>query len=69
MPMRDDEMIDLLEAGVFDGVHDAGGVAGRGGSCVTGVDEQRFMGRRDKQRGVAAFDIDDVDVQCSARLG
>ena len=32
------------------------------------VDQHRLAGRRDEQRGVAAFDVDDVDVEQLARL-
>ena len=35
---------------------------------VAGVDEHRLAGRRDEQRGVAALDVDDVDVQRGSAL-
>jgi hypothetical protein len=71
MPVRDDEVIDLLQSGVFDGVHDSTGIARRSCAGIAGIDEQRLKGRRYKQGGVAAFNIDDVDVESArgARLG
>ena len=38
------------------------------GRDVAGIHEQRFAGRRDEERGVAAFDVDDVDVEGRANL-
>src|SRR4029077_17775664 len=65
MPVRHDEMIDLLNPGVFYSVHDAAGVT-YSGSSISGVDEQRLMRGRYKQNGVPTLNIDDVDIQ---RLG
>ena len=70
VPMGDDQMVDLGEAGVLGGRHDAPGIADRRlGRDIAGVDEQRFAGRRDEERGVAALDVDHVDVQRGAGLG
>ena len=63
VPVRRDQVVDLREAGILDGGHDALGVARRGRAAVARVDQQRLAGRRDEQRRVAAFDVDDVDVQ------
>src|SRR5690349_9957713 len=65
MPVRHDEMIDLLNPGVFYSVHDAAGIT-YGCAGIAGIDEQRFMRGRHKQNRVAALDIDHVDIQ---RLG
>jgi hypothetical protein len=40
--MRRNQIIDLREPGVFDGRHDAVGVADSGGARVPGIDEDRF---------------------------
>ena len=66
VPVRDDQMIDLGEAGVMDGIHDAAGIANGAGRDVARIHEQRLAGGRDEERGVAAFDVDDVDVESRA---
>ena len=69
VPMGDDQIVDLGQPGIPGGRHDAPGIADRRGRRdVAGVDQQRLAGRRDEQRGVAAFDVDDVDVQGRAGL-
>src|SRR5262245_42690951 len=69
MPMRRDEMINLRETGILGGCHDALGVAdGSLRSSVAGIDQDGFAGWRDEQRGIAAFDIDHVNVERRARL-
>ena len=67
MPVRDDQMIDLLEAGVFHGRHDSRGVSRRLRAGIAGVDEQRFARRRNEERRIAALHIDDIDVECLRR--
>ena len=62
MPVRGDQAVDLREAGVLGGGDDALGVADRAVE-VAGVDQERFTGRVHEQRRVAAFDVDDIDVQ------
>ena len=49
VPVRDDQMVDLLEPGVFDRIHDAARIANRRGAGIAGIDEQRLAGRRDEQ--------------------
>ena len=61
--MRRDKMIDLANARVLDRLHNPAGIASSRGAGIPGIDQQRLMGRRDEQSGVATFDIDDIDVQ------
>ena len=69
VPVRGDEMIDLGQAGIPRRGHDALGIAlGRIRSDIAGIDEHGFAGRRHVQRGVAAFDVDHIDVERRARL-
>ena len=63
VPVRDNQMIDLPQAGIFDGSHDAARIAWCGGAGVARVHEERRTGRRHEKRRVAAFNVDDVDVQ------
>jgi hypothetical protein len=62
MPMANHDMIDFRQARFLRGGEDALGVtvaiAG-----IAGVEQQRFSGRRDEQRGSAAFNIDPGDSQ------
>src|ERR1700693_3567101 len=72
MPVSDDQVIDLRNAGVFQCGHDAFGIANGAGSHVPRVDEDRFTRRGHKQHRIAALDIYDINVQrCSRgpRLG
>ena len=63
VPVRGDQVIDLREAGVLDRRHDALGVSRRRRAAIAGIDEHRLARRRHEQRGVAALDVDDVDVE------
>jgi hypothetical protein len=65
MEVGDQEVIDVIDAGVADGGHDTPGVAAVV-ARKTCVHEQRLASGRDDQSGLAAFDIDEVDVE---RLG
>jgi hypothetical protein len=67
VPVGRNQMIDLASSRVLDRLEDAAGVARRRCPGIPGINEQRLMGRRDEQRGVATFDIDDVDVQSLGR--
>src|SRR5207237_6056096 len=60
--MRDDQMIDRRHSRVLRRRHNSFGVTHRGWAAVSGVDEHRFSGRCNKQYGIAAFNIDDIDV-------
>ena len=62
VPVRDDQAVDLGETGILRGGIDALGIAHRAVG-VAGVDQERFTGRVHEQRRVAAFDVDDIDVQ------
>ena len=63
--VRRDEVVDLLQTRVRRGGGDAPGV---NGARMAGIDEHRLAGRRNQQRGGAAFDVDVVDVQRAAVL-
>ena len=63
VPMRRDQMIDLLNAGVFHRIENAICVANRPRAVIAGIDQQRLARRRNDQRGVAALDIDDINVE------
>ena len=64
--VRDEEIVDALQAGIAHGGDDPVGIA-----CVeprvAGVDEQGLPGRRDDERGLPAFDVDEVDVESFRR--
>ncbi len=66
--VRDEEVVDALHAGIAHGGDDAVGIA-RVEPRITGVDEQRLPGRRDDERGLPAFDVDEVDVERFRRGG
>src|SRR5580704_1594974 len=69
VPMRGNQMIDLLKSGVLDRIDDAACIArSRDCSDIPGIDEQGLAGRRNKQYRVAALHVDDVDLQGSPRL-
>src|SRR5712691_3145714 len=58
-----DHVIDLRHPGIPDRGHDAIGVADRGITAVSRVVDDGFAGWRDPQLGIAAFHVDDVDVE------
>ena len=66
VPVRGDQIVDLREARILDGGHDAFGISDRARAGVPRIDEHRCAGRRHEERGVAALHVDDIDVQ---RLG
>ncbi len=63
VPMRRDQVIDLFEAGSVDRGHHPIRIARRCRPAVARVDQHRLAGGRDKERRVAAFDIEDVNLQ------
>ena len=64
VPVRDDQVVDLRQARIVDGFHDAAGIARRGdGAGVARVHQHRLTGGRDEERGIAAFHVDDIDRQ------
>ncbi len=67
--MRQDQMIDLGQTGITNGLHDAAGIAFRGKVAdIAGVDQDRFAGRRDEQGPVSALDVHDINIQSVAGL-
>ena len=62
MEVRDEHLVELGNAGIVHGGHDAVGIAAvvARPACI---DEQRSAGGGDEQRGLAAFNIDGVDEQ------
>ena len=73
----DEQVVDPRHTGELRDLEDAlwiarpGGVAGLGikpaGARKPGVDEQRLPGGRNEQRGLAPFDVDEVDVEGPGR--
>ena len=62
MEVSGQKIVDVIGAGRVDGCHDAVGVAPVA-PAVSRIDQQRFAGRRDHQGGLAAFDVDEIDVE------
>ena len=58
-----DQVIDRRDSCVLRRRHNSFGVTHRGCAAVSGIDEHRLSGRCDKQHGIAAFDIDDINVE------
>ena len=61
--VRDNQVIDLLNAGVLDGRHDPSRITNGTVSTVSSIDKHRFSGRRDKKDGIAALHVDYINVQ------
>src|SRR6516225_6769665 len=61
--VSDDQVIDLFEAGVLDGGHNASCIANGGVSTVSSIDKHGLSGRRHKQDGIAAFYVDHINVE------
>ena len=66
--MRDQQRVDFFDAGCFRRRRDANGVASAV-ARITGVDEQGLTGGRNHQRGLASFDIDEVNIERLCALG
>ena len=60
--VRDNQVIDLLDAGVIDGRHNAPCIANGAVSTVPSIDEHRFPGRDDKKNGIAALHVDHINI-------
>ena len=60
--VRDHEIVDAREAGLSNNGRNTVGVAAVE-AHVAGVHQQRFAGGRHDQRGLTAFDVDDMDVE------
>jgi hypothetical protein len=58
----EEDVIDVIDAGAFGGGDDAIGVAAFIAG-PTGIDEERVSGGRDEESGLAAFYVDEVDLQ------
>ena len=65
MKVSDQEIVDPPKASVLCCRENPSGIAPVV-SPVTGIDEQRLASWRDNQRRLAAFDVDEIDVE---RLG
>src|SRR5262249_58028408 len=63
VPVRDDQVVDLREAGVFHRIHDSPGISRSRLTAVAGVDQDRFARWRDEQHRAAAFNIDEVELE------
>ena len=71
--VRQEEIVDLLDAGCLRGRENAiriacfrriaGNRRERTSAGKSGVDQQRFAGRRYHQCGLPAFDVDEIDVE------
>src|SRR5262245_58182288 len=60
MPMRRDQVVDLCESGVLDGIHDPSRVPRRSRTTVTSVDQDGFARRRYEKRRAAALHVDEI---------
>ena len=60
--VRDDEIVERADARLLHGGRDALGIAQRVGRPA-GVDQHRLARRRDDERRLAAFDVDEVQPQ------
>src|SRR5882762_8733986 len=67
MPVSNDQMIDLRNAGVIQSGHDAFDVANGTWSHVPRVDEDRLTRGGHKEHRITALDIYNIDVQCCSR--
>jgi hypothetical protein len=63
MPVSDDQVIDPGDASVSSRRQDSTGIAHGACPTISGIDQERLTGRGDSKRGVAAFDVDNVDIQ------
>ena len=66
--VRDDQIVDPFEARLLHGGGNAIGIAAVEPG-VAGVHQQRFTRRRDEQGRLAAFDVDELDVERLLGLG
>jgi hypothetical protein len=63
MPVSDDQVINPGDAGVSSRRQDSTGIAHGPCTTISGIDQERLTGWGDSKRGVAAFDVDNVDIQ------
>src|SRR5262249_27326425 len=68
VPMRRDQVVDLLQFGIFCRSHDALGITNRSGSGVPRIDEKRLALRCYEQGCIAALDVDHINVERFSRL-
>ena len=69
VPVLGDEMVDLRQARICHGVDDPSCIARRRHrSHIARVHKQGFMSRRNEQNCVAAFHVDEVNVQLLSGL-
>jgi len=60
--VRDQQVVDLRQAGIMNRRRDPFRIPSLGARPAT-VDEQRLPGRRDDQRRLPAFDVNEVDLE------
>jgi hypothetical protein len=63
VPVSGYQMVDLAESCIVDGGHYASRIT-FGRAEMTGIHQKRFSGRRYEKRRIAAFNVDDIDVEC-----
>src|SRR5262249_51162938 len=63
MPMRDNQMINLLKFGIAGGCNDAIGIARSGCAGVTRVNQERLALRGHQERRVPGLHVHDINVQ------
>ena len=63
VPVRGDEVVNTGEPRVFRGSHHPICISPGRRTAIAGVDEHRLTRRGHEERGVPAFDVDEVDVQ------
>src|SRR5262249_61524587 len=63
VPVRRNQVIDLLDAGIFHRRHDPAGVARCCSTAVAGVDEHGLTGWTDEKCRVTAFNVDDINLE------
>ena len=61
--VSDNQVIDLLDASVLDGGHNASRITNCTVSTVPSINKHRFSGRRDKKDSIAALHVDHINVQ------
>src|SRR5262245_26255294 len=63
MAVGGDEVVDLFETRILDGIEDASGIPARSSACVSGINKDGLSGRGNKQRRIPTLDIDNVNIQ------
>src|ERR1051326_5177206 len=63
--MRENQMINLLQAGILGSVRDPARIPDSTVADIAGINQNRFAGRRNKQDSISALNVDNVNVQRS----